>query len=48
MKLQNAIRDYAVAIRAAYVHTLTLALDQLFDGLCVFDFEWDCIRPSLR
>ena len=47
MKLQNAVKEYAVAVRTAYFRALALALDKLFDDFCVFDFEWDCIRPSL-
>ena len=47
MKLHNAVGKYAVAVRTAYFRALALALDKLFDDFCVFDFEWDCIRPSL-
>jgi len=47
MKLQNVVREYAVAARAAYFRALALSLDKLFDDFCVFDFEWGCIRPSL-
>ena len=47
MKMQSAVEEYAVAVRKAYFRVLALALDKLFDDFCVFDFEWDCIRPSL-
>jgi hypothetical protein len=47
MKLQNAVGEYAVAVRTAYFRALALALDMLFDDFCVFDFEWDWIRPFL-
>ncbi len=47
MRLQNTVRDYAAAVRTAYLRALALTLDKLFDGFCVFDLEWDCIRPSL-
>jgi hypothetical protein len=47
MKLQNTAGEYAATVRTAYFRALALALDKLFDDFCVFDFEWDCIRPSL-
>ena len=33
----------SVSVRTAYIDVLALALDQLFDGLDVFDLELDCI-----
>jgi hypothetical protein len=47
MRLRHTIEKHAATIRMAYLRALALALDKLFDGLRIFDFEWDYVRPSL-
>jgi hypothetical protein len=47
MRLRSTVGEYAATVRTAYFRALALALDKLFDGFRVFDFEWDYIRPSL-